>query len=79
MTGVQTCALPISSGSAVLDEFGNAIGHVTTITTLPGGNGKAADADKGKAPERTLITLHEAVSAKDVLALIQKPTSTGKR
>ena len=76
---VTTDWAPGSSGSAVLDEFGNAIGHVTTITTLPGGNGKAADADKGKAPERTLITLHEAVSAKDVLALIQKPTSTGKR
>ena len=72
---VTTDWAPGSSGSAVLDEFGNAIGHVTTITTLPGGNGKQADGEKNKIPlERTLITLHEAVSAKDVLALIQKPS-----
>lgn len=76
---VTTDWAPGSSGSAVLDEFGNAIGHVTTITTLPNAP-KSADADKSKsAPERTLITLHEAVSAKDVLALIQKPASSGKR
>lgn len=74
---VTTDWAPGSSGSAVLDEFGNAIGHVTTILTLPGGDAKAADGEKGKrALEPTLITLHEAVSAKDVLALIQKP---GKR
>lgn len=73
---VTTDWAPGSSGSAVLDEFGNAIGHVTTITTLPHLPAKSGEADKGKSPERTLITLHEAVSAKDVLALIKKP---GKR
>lgn len=73
---VTTDWAPGSSGSAVLDEFGNAIGHVTTITTLPHLPTKNGEAEKGKAPERSLITLHEAVSAKDVLALIQKP---GKR
>lgn len=73
---VTTDWAPGSSGSAVLDEFGNAIGHVTTITTLPHLTSMSGEAGKGKAPERTLITLHEAVSAKDVLALIQKP---GKR
>jgi len=73
---VTTDWAPGSSGSAVLDEFGNAIGHVTTITTLPHLPTKSGETDKGKSPERTLITLHEAVSAKDVLALIQKP---GKR
>ncbi|KAF0181473.1 MAG: serine protease [Limisphaerales bacterium] len=73
---VTTDWAPGSSGSAVLDEFGNAIGHVTTITTLPHLPAKSGEADKGKTPERTLITLHEAVGAKDVLALIQKP---GKR
>lgn len=73
---VTTDWAPGSSGSAVLDEFGNAIGHVTTITTLPSPPAsKAGDSPSPKA-ERTLITLHEAVSAKDVLALIQKP---GKR
>lgn len=74
---VTTDWAPGSSGSAVLDEFGNAIGHVTTITTLPHLPAtKAGDTTGAKTPERTLITLHEAVSAKDVLALIQKP---GKR
>lgn len=73
---VTTDWAPGSSGSAVLDEFGNAIGHVTTITTLPSPPAsKAGDSPSPKA-ERTLITLHEAVSARDVLALIQKP---GKR
>lgn len=74
---VTTDWAPGSSGSAVLDEFGNAIGHVTTITTLPHLPAtKASDTTATKSPERTLITLHEAASAKDVLALIQKP---GKR
>lgn len=74
---VTTDWAPGSSGSAVLDEFGNAIGHVTTITTLPGSDGTTADNEKGKRTmEPALITLHEAVSAKDVLALIHRP---GKR
>ncbi len=71
---VTTDWAPGSSGSAVLDELGNAIGHVTTITTLPSvPTPKAGDSTSPKA-ERTLITLHEAVSARDVLALIQKPS-----
>ncbi|MEQ2009394.1 MAG: serine protease, partial [Limisphaerales bacterium] len=74
---VTTDWAPGSSGSAVLDEFGNAIGHVTTITTLPAAPTSTTATEKGKAdPARILITLHEAVSAKDVLSLIQKP---GKR
>ena len=77
---VTTDWAPGSSGSAVLDEFGNAIGHVTTITTLPGADDKATGNEKGKRlVEPTLITLHEAVSAKDVLALIQKPGKNGGR
>lgn len=73
---VTTDWAPGSSGSAVLDEFGNAIGHVTTITTLPSAPAtKSGDSGSARA-ERTLITLHEAVSARDVLALIQKQ---GKR
>lgn len=73
---VTTDWAPGSSGSAVLDEFGNAIGHVTTITTLPSAPASKAGESSSAKAERTLITLHEAVSAKDVLALIQKP---GKR
>jgi len=71
---VTTDWAPGSSGSAVLDEFGNAIGHVTTITTLPLAPKPKATESTGPKAERTLITLHEAVSAKDVLALIHKPT-----
>lgn len=61
---VTTDWAPGSSGAAVLDEFGNAIGHVTAIETL---------GDQGRRrPGPTLITIHEAVSARDVLSLIRK-------
>ena len=59
---VTTDWAPGSSGSAVLDEFGNAIGHVTYISQAKNTNGAASP---------TLITIHEAVSAKDVMSLIQ--------
>ena len=66
---VTTDWAPGSSGAAVLDEFGNAIGHVTSIATLG-----EHDSEKGRGagPNPTLITIHEAVSAKDVLSLIHK-------
>ena len=66
---VTTDWAPGSSGAAVLDEFGNAIGHVTSIATLG-----EHDSEKGRGAGQnpTLITIHEAVSAKDVLSLIHK-------
>jgi hypothetical protein len=65
---VTTDWAPGSSGAAVLDDCGNAIGHVTAISTLS--DHSARDSKTPEGP--TLITLHEAVSARDVLALIHK-------
>ena len=55
---------PGSSGSAVLDTFGNAIGHVATISTMDN-RGSRKDNEKG----RTLITLHSATPARAMMAL----------
>ena len=67
---VTTDWAPGSSGAAVLDECGNAIGHVTSIATLGEANGRGSGRNQNT---RTLITIHEAVSAKDVLSLVRKP------
>ncbi len=61
---VSTRWAPGSSGSAVLDTFGNVIGHVATISTM-GNSGNRKDTDKG----RTLITLHSATPARAMMAL----------
>lgn len=64
---VTTDWAPGSSGSAILDACGNAIGHVATMENLP----KPSPGNKGS--RTTLISIHEAASAKDVLALIKPP------
>jgi hypothetical protein len=85
---VSTDWAPGSSGAAVLDAAGNAIGHVSTIAPLretpaPGARPAATpapDADKQEPPKTrtdrfsgaTLITLHEAVPARGVMALAQE-------
>jgi S1-C subfamily serine protease len=61
---------PGSSGAAVLDEFGNAIGHVSLVSfpdeEVPSpGPGPARDAASAS------IIFHQAVSARDVLLLIK--------
>lgn len=65
---VSTRWAPGSSGSAVLDTFGNVIGHVATISTM-GNGGSRKDSDKG----RTLITLHSATPARAMMALAKLP------
>ena len=66
---VSTDWAPGSSGSAILDECGNVIGHVSTISTFPGeANAKTQPAQAAKPTE---IIFHEAVSARDVLRLNQ--------
>lgn len=65
---VTTDWAPGSSGAAVLDDCGNAIGHVTAIFPLA----EHSSRDSKTQAEPTLITLHEAVSAKDILSLIHK-------
>lgn len=76
-----------SSGSAVVDQCGNVIGHVSEIQALgydSGGNDEpvqteAADPDKPVTvnPEdlenaRTILILHEAVAARGVRLLVEK-------
>jgi hypothetical protein len=79
---VGTDWAPGSSGSAVLDECGNAIGHVSTIATYT----DEEMVDTAEKPERpsdrraitysTMIVFHEAVGASDVLWLIKHGAST---
>ena len=66
---VGTDWAPGSSGSAVLDECGNAIGHVSTIAAVS----EEKDAGEESAPSSgaTMIIFHEAVSARDVLRLVK--------
>ena len=73
---VSTDWAPGSSGSAVLDQFGNAIGHVSTIA-LSGEEETAADQTESTlaGPFAMMIIFHEAVSARDVLFLTQPKPS----
>jgi len=72
---VSTDWAPGSSGAAVLDGFGNAIGHVTAITAETDEPPQDEDADKPRHNGETLIVFHDAVRAADVLALIKPPQS----
>jgi hypothetical protein len=66
---VSTDWAPGSSGSAVLDSFGNAIGHVSEISAH-GEREAGGRAGRNKQGE-TLIVFHDAVRAAEVLALIK--------
>jgi hypothetical protein len=68
---VSTDWAPGSSGSAVLDQCGNVIGHVSTISAVSEDEGSQADDIRMSGP--TMIVFHEAVSARDVLLLIRSP------
>ena len=74
---VSTDWAPGSSGSAVLDAYGNAIGHVSTIA-LSGEEETAADQNDSTTagPFAMMIVFHEAVSARAVLLLIQPKASS---
>ena len=58
-----------SSGAAVLDEFGNAIGHVSEISAH--GEADRPGAKDGKRSGETLIVFHNAVRAAAVLTLVK--------
>jgi len=60
-----------SSGSAILDAYGNAIGQVARIRPLLGSTQNSEPAT-GKAAIPTLMTLNEAIPASVVLSLIEK-------
>jgi S1-C subfamily serine protease len=71
---VSTDWAPGSSGAAVLDGFGNAIGHVATIATHGEAMGEeGADAKVSSPGRETFMVLHAAARAADVLALVEAP------
>lgn len=63
---VSTDWAPGSSGSAVLDECGNAIGHVSEIST--GGMPRSRGTNQSTT---SVIVFHSAIPAADVLALVK--------
>lgn len=67
---VSTDWAPGSSGSAVLDECGNVIGHVSTISAIE--DEEESNTDNPRASGPTMIVFHEAVSAKDILRLVKR-------
>ena len=64
---VSTDWAPGSSGAALLDERGNAIGHVSVISPL-WKEDKTSKKDSG-----TFLVVHEATSAREVLRLVRTP------
>jgi hypothetical protein len=66
---VSTDWAPGSSGSAVVDECGNAIGFVSTIATA--GEEDVGDPEETPKDPGTFIVFHEAVGVRDVLTLIK--------
>lgn len=68
-----------SSGAAVLDDSGNVIGQVCTIAVEGEDKAGPEAASAGiSVPDPMPIVFHEAVSARDVLALIKPDESTVK-
>lgn len=61
-----------SSGSAVLDEYGNAIGHVVRIQSLLNTDRSAGADAQNAGKTSTVLNLHEAVPAKSVLSLLNE-------
>lgn len=79
---VSTDWAPGSSGAAVLDSRGNAIGHVAAIKAMSDDKPprRTANAGGGKSPPRpkeTLIVLHEAIPARGVKLLIEAMKKQG--
>ena len=66
---VSTDWAPGSSGAALLDQCGNAIGHVKTISPL---KKPSPQHDKAAAPEDVMITLHQAAPARAVRLLLDE-------
>jgi len=62
---------PGSSGSAVLDECANVIGHVARIQAVLSERQGVAGGHESRPPS-TYMTMHEAVPAKSLLGLIRK-------
>lgn len=65
---VSTDWAPGSSGAAVLDDRGNAIGHVKSISPM---RERPAGSDNDRFDGAVLITMHEAVAARGVRLLVE--------
>lgn len=63
---------PGSSGAAVVDECGNAIGHVSEISS--GGVSKSRGINQPSSAGSALIVFHSAARAADVMALVRSET-----
>lgn len=68
---VSTDWAPGSSGSAVVDSFGNAIGHVSEISAQGSGSTPSSATPGANKASQTYIIFHDAVRAADVLGLIK--------
>jgi len=68
---VSTDWAPGSSGSAVLDRFGNAVGHVSRISAQ-GIKPSRGTTTSTNHTAQTAIVFHEAACAADVLALVKR-------
>jgi hypothetical protein len=66
---VNTEWAPGSSGSAVLDVYGNVVGHVSEIESVL----EDADPAAKRKPLGTMIIFHDAIAACNVLSLIKAP------
>jgi hypothetical protein len=66
-----------SSGSAVIDAYGNAVGHVSEIQSVmedpldPEDDTEAAKLKAASEPRGTVIIFHEAIAAQHILSLIK--------
>lgn len=65
---VSTDWAPGSSGSPILDQAGNVIGHVSTISSMSGG---APSAESDPRRRGTQIVMHEASPARGVMLLLK--------
>lgn len=68
---VSTDWAPGSSGSAIVDVCGNAIGHVSEISS--GSSLRSRGTNQPSRGSTALIVFHSGVRAADVRALVQKP------
>ena len=68
---VSTDWAPGSSGSAVLDSFGNSVGHVDTVQTFASQKKPAREGKSTPDLPEAVLTLHFAVPASSVRALLE--------
>jgi S1-C subfamily serine protease len=68
---VSTDWAPGSSGSAVVDSFGNVIGHVSEISAQGSQPTSSSPAPGANRTNQTYIIFHDAVRAADVLKLVK--------